>query len=92
MRDLPAFPHWSDYATDAYNERIAIQREANNIPDSEPTPPEIEAEARRQAEHKRPCISFDLTDPSQQRECFHFSNLQPLWAHENLSKREKWTP
>jgi len=37
-------------------------------------------------DHIRPCASFDLTKEDQQRECFHFSNLQPLWAFENLSK------
>ena len=37
-------------------------------------------------DHIRPCCSFDLTDPEQQRECFHYSNLQPLWAKDNLAK------
>ena len=37
-------------------------------------------------DHIRPCASFDLTDPAQQRQCFHWSNLQPLWAEENLRK------
>jgi len=37
-------------------------------------------------DHIKPCASFDLTDPAQQRECFHYSNLQPLWAKDNLSK------
>lgn len=37
-------------------------------------------------DHIRPCVSFDLTDINQQKECFHYSNLQPLWAQENLSK------
>lgn len=40
-------------------------------------------------DHIRPCASFDLTDPAQQRECFHFSNLQPLFAAENLAKGDK---
>ena len=40
-------------------------------------------------DHIRPCSSFDLTDAEQQRECFHFSNLQPLWAVENLRKGAK---
>lgn len=42
-----------------------------------------------QIDHKRPCASFDLTAPDQQRECFHYSNLQPLWAKDNLSKGSK---
>ena len=37
-------------------------------------------------DHIKPCTSFDLTDPEQQQECFHYSNLQPLWAEDNLSK------
>ena len=37
-------------------------------------------------DHIRPCTSFDLSDPEQQRICFHFSNLQPLWGPDNLSK------
>jgi hypothetical protein len=37
-------------------------------------------------DHIRPCASFDLTDPAQQRVCFHYTNLQPLWAVDNLKK------
>ena len=37
-------------------------------------------------DHIRPCCSFDLTDPEQQRECFHYTNLKPLWAEDNLAK------
>lgn len=40
-------------------------------------------------DHIRPCASFDLTDPEQQKACFNFANLQPLWAKENLSKGAK---
>lgn len=37
-------------------------------------------------DHIRPCASFDLTDPAQQRQCFHYSNYQPLWAKDNFKK------
>jgi hypothetical protein len=40
-------------------------------------------------DHIRPCASFDLSNPVQQRECFHYTNLQPLWAKENMSKGTK---
>lgn len=40
-------------------------------------------------DHKKPCRAFDLSKPEQQRACFHFSNLQPLWAFDNLSKKDK---
>ena len=44
-------------------------------------------------DHKIPCASFDLTDPEQQKKCFHYTNLQPLWWYENLTKHSKlnWT-
>lgn len=40
-------------------------------------------------DHIIPCSRFDLTDIEQQKICFHYSNLQPLWAKENLSKGNK---
>lgn len=40
-------------------------------------------------DHIRPCSSFDLTDPEQQKLCFHYTNLQPLWWWENLKKSNK---
>lgn len=37
-------------------------------------------------DHIKPCNTFDLTDPAQQRQCFHYTNLRPLWAKDNLSR------
>lgn len=37
-------------------------------------------------DHIIPCNSFDLSDPDQQRQCFHYTNMQPLWAEDNLRK------
>ena len=37
-------------------------------------------------DHIIPCASFDLKDGSEQKACFHFSNLQPLWAKDNRVK------
>jgi hypothetical protein len=42
-----------------------------------------------QIDHKRPCAAFDLTDDDQQRRCFHWTNLQPLWSIENQRKSGK---
>jgi hypothetical protein len=37
-------------------------------------------------DHIIPCAYFDLTDPEQQKECFHYTNLQPLWFIDNIKK------
>lgn len=41
-------------------------------------------------DHKKPCKSFDLTDPEQFNECWALSNLQPLWAADNVKKGAKY--
>jgi hypothetical protein len=41
-------------------------------------------------DHKRPLRSFDLTDPVQHAAAFHYTNLQPLWALDNLRKGARW--
>lgn len=40
-------------------------------------------------DHIIPCASFDLTNEEQQKECFNFRNLQPLWAKDNFKKSSK---
>ena len=37
-------------------------------------------------DHIKPCSKFDLRISEQQRECFHYTNLQPLWQLDNLRK------
>jgi hypothetical protein len=37
-------------------------------------------------DHKKPLSSFDLTDFAQMAEACHFTNLQPLWAIDNIRK------
>lgn len=42
-------------------------------------------------DHIRPTSSFDLTDPEQQAEAFHYLNVMPLWAKDNMRKSDKIT-
>ena len=37
-------------------------------------------------DHIIPCARFDLSDPGQQKICFHYTNLQPMWGEDNLKK------
>jgi hypothetical protein len=41
-------------------------------------------------DHIRPLASFDLSDPAQQRQACHWTNLQPLWAIDNIIKGAKY--
>lgn len=41
-------------------------------------------------DHIRPCASFNLELEEERIKCFHYSNLQPLWASDNLSKGDKY--
>lgn len=40
-------------------------------------------------DHKVPLSKFDLTDRKQLLEAVHFTNLQPMWAEDNLSKGDR---
>lgn len=37
-------------------------------------------------DHIKPCAKFDFKDPEQQKACFHWSNLQPLFSLDNRRK------
>ena len=43
-------------------------------------------------DHIKPLALFDLTDRSQFLEATHHTNLQPLWAEQNLEKRDSYDP
>jgi hypothetical protein len=40
-------------------------------------------------DHIVPCACFDLSVPDQQKECFNYKNLRPMWATDNLKKGAK---
>ena len=40
-------------------------------------------------DHILPMSSFDMKNPIEQRQAFHFTNLQPLWWDLNLAKAKK---
>lgn len=40
-------------------------------------------------DHIIPCAAFDLTIPEQQKRCFHYTNLQPMWWKQNIAKKDK---
>jgi len=41
-------------------------------------------------DHIKPCVLFDFSKEEEQRECFNYMNLQPLWAEDNYRKSDKY--
>ena len=41
-------------------------------------------------DHIKPCAKFDFTKLEEQVKCFHYTNLQPLWAIDNIKKGAKY--
>ena len=39
-------------------------------------------------DHIIPCAAFDLSSPTEQEKCFHYSNIQPLWWIDNQIKSD----
>ena len=40
-------------------------------------------------DHIIPCYHFDLTKIQDRKKCFHYSNIQPMWAIDNLKKNKR---
>lgn len=41
-------------------------------------------------DHIIPCAMFDLSNHNEQSKCFHYTNLQPLWAEDNARKGSRY--
>ncbi len=41
-------------------------------------------------DHIKPCKLFDLSNIEEQKKCFHYTNLQPLWWIDNIKKNAKY--
>jgi len=41
-------------------------------------------------DHIKPVSLFNLEDVEEQKKAFHYTNLQPLWAKDNLGKHNKF--
>jgi hypothetical protein len=40
-------------------------------------------------DHIIPCDAYNLRKESEQKKCFHYTNLQPLWEKDNTTKKNK---
>lgn len=41
-------------------------------------------------DHIKPCAAFDLTKEEEQKQCFNYTNTQPLYKSDNRSKGDKY--
>jgi hypothetical protein len=41
-------------------------------------------------DHIFPCASFDMNDETERKACFHYTNLQALWATDNIKKKDSY--
>nr|QBK92198.1 MAG: hypothetical protein LCPAC304_05450 [Pithovirus LCPAC304] len=48
-----------------------------------------ENQGKWQVDHRKPCAVFDLNKEEERDRCFHYTNLQPLWGPDNLSKSDQ---
>ena len=46
----------------------------------------VDGESVWHFDHIIPCSAFNLEDLNQQKKCFHYTNLRPLWGLENIKK------
>ena len=49
-------------------------------------------EGKWNIDHIKPCAKFNLIDTEQQKACFHYTNLQPMWHTDNMKKRDRFEP
>ena len=42
-------------------------------------------------DHIKALANFNLNNPEERKKAWHYTNLQPLWAKENLQKHSKFS-
>ena len=40
-------------------------------------------------DHIKPISSFNLDNIEEQKKCFNYTNIQPLWKEDNMKKSDK---
>lgn len=44
---------------------------------------------RMHIDHRIPCAAFDMSNPVERQACFHYKNLQMMWAPDNVRKKDR---